>query len=62
MDGLHAAMRLGEIAPTAAIVVLSLYDAAGMMAQAKAAGAKGYVCKSEVARDLIRAIRAVSRD
>ncbi len=61
MNGLEAARILRRIVPESEILILSQHESAEMLRQAVIAGARGYVVKSSVGRDLIAAVEAVSR-
>jgi len=58
-DGLQAARRMRQLALRARILIFTMHDAASIVDEVRASGAKGYVLKSQAARDLIRAIEAV---
>jgi DNA-binding NarL/FixJ family response regulator len=57
MDGLMATAALRERAPTAAVVILSLYDDAATRRRAHDAGAVAFVGKYEAPDSLVVAIR-----
>lgn len=61
MDGLKAAGRIRKVAPKTEIVFLSQHDSLESVRQALRAGGRGYVVKSDAAKELITAVRAVSR-
>ena len=61
MNGLEATRILRRISPLAEILILSQHESAEMVRQAFSAGARGYVVKSSVGRDLITAVERVSR-
>ena len=58
IDGLETARRIRKISPDTEIVFLSQHDSAEMVRQALRNGGRGYVVKSDVAQELIKAIRA----
>lgn len=60
IGGLAGVERLKEQHPDVAILVLSMHGEADDVRRAFEAGASGYVLKTAVDEDLIRAIRAVS--
>jgi two-component system response regulator NreC len=60
MGGLEGTRRLRELHPDIPVVVLSMHGEADDVRRAFEAGASGYVLKTAVDDDLIRAIRAVS--
>lgn len=57
MGGLESLRRILSRYPTARIVVFSMHENAAFATQALSSGAKGYVVKSGVADDLVRAVR-----
>jgi two-component system response regulator NreC len=61
MDGLEACRRIRKSVPEAEVLMVTQHDSPQMMREAVAAGAHGYVVKSNVARDLPGAIEAVSQ-
>ena len=60
LNGLEATRRVTNLLPSCAVLILSQHDSAEMVRQALRAGARGYVVKSSVGRDLLTAIRKVS--
>jgi DNA-binding NarL/FixJ family response regulator len=61
MDGLEASRLIRETVPGAEILILTQHDTPQMMREAFNAGARGYVVKSNMVRDLLAALLAVSR-
>lgn len=61
MDGLEACRRIRKAVPEAEVLMVTQHDSPQMMREAISAGAKGYVVKSNVARDLPAAVEAVSQ-
>ena len=61
MDGLEACRRIRKNVPQSEILMVTQHDSPQMMREAIEAGAKGYVVKSNVARDLPAAVEAVSQ-
>ena len=61
MDGLKAAVRIRKVAPQTEIVFLSQHDSLESVRQALRAGGRGYVVKSDAAKELISAVRTVSK-
>jgi DNA-binding NarL/FixJ family response regulator len=47
--------------PSTKVMVLTMHDSGEMASRALAAGASGYVLKSDAARDLVRAIQAIGK-
>lgn len=61
MDGLEACRRIRKAVPQSEILIVTQHDSPQMMREAIGAGAKGFVVKSNVARDLPAAVEAVSQ-
>lgn len=61
LNGLNAAREMGRFAPKTKIILLTQHDESLYIREALDAGVKGYVLKSQVANDLLLAIRQVSR-
>ena len=61
IDGLETARRIRKVSPDSEIVFLSQHDSAEMVRQALRHGGRGYVVKSDVAQELIKAIRSALR-
>ncbi|HEY2820575.1 MAG TPA: response regulator transcription factor [Candidatus Acidoferrum sp.] len=59
MDGLTAARKISAGRATTKILILSLHDSKNVMRQVVDSGAKGFVLKSDAARDLIAAVEAI---
>lgn len=60
MSGLEACRRIRKSVPASEILVVTQHDSPHMMREALEAGARGYVVKSNAARDLLAAVEAVS--
>ena len=60
MNGLEACRLLRRQSPTLEILFVTQHDSPQMMREALDAGARGYVVKSNAARDLLEAVEAVS--
>jgi DNA-binding NarL/FixJ family response regulator len=60
MNGLDACRRIRQVTPKSEILMVTQHDSPQMMREALAAGARGYVVKSNAARDLLAAVEAVS--
>jgi DNA-binding NarL/FixJ family response regulator len=58
-SGLEAAPMIQKAVPEGKILVVSQHDPVHMLSQAREAGARGYVTKSKLARDLLPAIRSI---
>ena len=61
MNGLEACRLLRLQAPQLEILFVTQHDSPQMMREALEAGARGYVVKSNAARDLLAAVEAVSQ-
>lgn len=61
MNGLEACRVLRRQAPQLEILFVTQHDSPQMMREALDAGARGYVVKSNAARDLLEAVEAVSQ-
>jgi DNA-binding NarL/FixJ family response regulator len=61
MDGLEACRRIRKSLPKSEVLIVTQHDSPQMMREALRAGARGYVVKSEAARDLLAAVEAVSQ-
>jgi DNA-binding NarL/FixJ family response regulator len=61
MDGLEACRRLRRQSPQLEILFVTQHDSPQMMREAREAGARGYVVKSNAVRDLLEAVEAVSQ-
>ena len=61
MNGLEACRMIREKAPGLEILFVTQHDSPQMMREALEAGARGYVVKSNAARDLLEAVEAVSQ-
>jgi DNA-binding NarL/FixJ family response regulator len=61
MNGLEACRVLRQECPGLEILFVTQHDSPQMMREALEAGARGYVVKSNAARDLLAAVDAVSQ-
>ncbi|MFZ0797694.1 MAG: response regulator transcription factor [Terriglobales bacterium] len=61
MHGLEACRLLRQKMPGPEILFVTQHDSPHMMREALDAGARGYVVKSNAARDLLEAVEAVSQ-
>jgi DNA-binding NarL/FixJ family response regulator len=61
MDGLEACRRIRKSVPKSEVLIVTQYDSPQMMREALSAGARGYIVKSDAARDLLAALEAVSQ-
>jgi DNA-binding NarL/FixJ family response regulator len=61
MNGLEVCRIVRQKLPTLEVLFVTQHDSPQMMREALSAGAKGYVVKSNAARDLLEAIEVVSQ-
>jgi two-component system, NarL family, response regulator NreC len=61
LNGLNAAQKMSRSSPKTKTILLTQHDEGQYIREALEAGVKGYVLKSQVASDLLLAIRQVSR-
>ena len=61
LNGLQPARQIRQVAPGSEIVLLSQHRASDIIHEALAIGARGYVCKSHIASDLVDAVRAAGQ-
>jgi DNA-binding NarL/FixJ family response regulator len=59
VDGLEACRRIIAAAPQTNVLILTIHDIDTMIMEVLNAGAKGYVLKTDAARDLVAAVEAV---
>jgi len=59
LDGLSACRVIREKVPTSEVLILTVYQSLDLARVAAESGAWGYVSKSTISRDLIRAIEAM---
>ena len=62
LNGLEAAHQIVQSLPRTKIVMLTVHDSEAMIHKVLAAGARGYLFKTDAARDLVAAITAVHAD
>lgn len=60
MSGLEACRLIRTNTPRSEVLIVTQHDSPQMMREAGNAGARGYVIKSNIARDLVRAVEATS--
>jgi DNA-binding NarL/FixJ family response regulator len=61
MDGLEACRRIRTSVPKSEVLIVTQDDSPQMIREALSAGARGYIVKSDAARDLLAALEAVSQ-
>jgi DNA-binding NarL/FixJ family response regulator len=62
LNGLAATRRLIQLDPHCKVIVLTVTDADQVIREALDAGARGFVLKSDAARDLVSAVEALERN
>jgi len=61
LNGLDALKQIHKDVPATEVLVFSMHDSEGLVREVFAAGARGYVLKSDAARYLVEAIRSLSQ-
>jgi CheY-like chemotaxis protein len=61
MNGIEACRLIQQKAPGREVLFVTQHDSPQMMREALTAGARGYVVKSNLARDLVEAVETVSQ-
>lgn len=59
LNGLDAARQILAISPDARILILTIHDSEQVVREVLAAGAKGFLLKSDAGRDLLAAVEAL---
>jgi DNA-binding NarL/FixJ family response regulator len=59
LNGIEATRQLGEVCPKTKVIILSMHVTSGHIFQALQAGARGYVLKSSVGAEVVKAVRAI---
>jgi len=62
LNGFDAAQQISRYSPRTNVLILSMYDSVEFIQKAVAAGAKGFVRKTEAETELIAAVRASLND
>src|SRR5258708_12180853 len=62
LNGLAAARQLVQQDPTCKVIVLTITDSDQVIREALDAGARGFVLKSDAARDLVTAVEALQQN
>ena len=60
LDGLQATRQIREAVPTTEVIALTMHDSDQMVRRVLHAGALGYVLKSDLATQLVKAVKQVS--
>jgi DNA-binding NarL/FixJ family response regulator len=61
LNGLDAIRQIRKVAPSAETLVLTMHTSEHLAREILAAGARGYVMKSDAGRDLVTAVEAVAQ-
>src|SRR4029078_11826660 len=62
LNGLGATRQILKTIPNARVLILTLHDSDQVVREVLNAGARGFLLKSDAARDLVAAVEAVRRD
>jgi DNA-binding NarL/FixJ family response regulator len=61
LDGLEATRQILKVAPNTKVLILTMHDSFQMVRRILEAGAQGYVLKTDLAANLVKAVREVSQ-
>lgn len=61
LNGLEATRQIREVSPRSEVLVLTMHESEQVVAEVLAAGARGYVLKSDAGRDLVNAVEALGQ-
>ena len=61
LNGLEAARQIRKASPQSEVLILTMHESEQVIREVLAAGARGYVLKSDAGRDLVNAVDALSR-
>jgi len=61
LDGLEATSRIRSVSPATKILILTMHESDQMVKRVLGAGATGYVLKSDLAQQLVRAVKSVAQ-
>jgi len=62
LNGLEATRQILKLNPQARVLILTLHDSDQVVREVLNAGARGFLLKSDAARDLVAAVEALRRD
>src|SRR5216117_1913810 len=62
LNGLEATRQILKVNPQARVLILTLHDSDQVVREVLNAGARGFLLKSDAARDLVAAVEALRRD
>lgn len=61
LDGLDATQKILQVSPNTKILVLTMHESDQMVRRVLGAGAAGYVLKSDLAQQLVKAVKCVAQ-
>ncbi len=61
LNGLEAARQIRKVSPESEVLILTMHESEQVIREVLAAGARGYVLKSDAGRSLVKAVEALSR-
>jgi DNA-binding NarL/FixJ family response regulator len=61
LNGFEATRQIRKVSPESEVLILTMHDSEQVVRDVLLAGARGYVLKSDVGRDLVAAVEALSR-
>jgi len=61
LNGFDAARQIKKVSPASEVLILTMHESEQVIGEVLAAGARGYVLKSDAGRDLVTAVEALSR-
>jgi DNA-binding NarL/FixJ family response regulator len=61
LNGLEAARQIRKLLPNSEVLILTMHETEQVIQEVLAAGARGYVLKSDAGRDLVAAVEALCR-
>ena len=61
LNGLEATRRIRQVAPQVEVLVFTMHESEELIREVLAAGARGYLLKSDATRQLIPAVQSLSR-
>jgi DNA-binding NarL/FixJ family response regulator len=61
LDGLEATRQILQVSPQTKVLTLTMHESDQMVRRVLEAGARGYVLKSDLAKQLVRAVSSVSQ-
>jgi DNA-binding NarL/FixJ family response regulator len=61
LNGVEATQQVSKVQPDTRVIILTMHDSEELARRVLEAGARGYVLKSDAARDLANAVRTVMK-